>query len=258
MIAKWKARVDLEWLKERQQYLTASDIKMLIPFTASGKRRSIEDKYLEVWTAKQEILDEDDCISYGAAARGHWLERYAIEEYNNFAERDNFVYQARMYHWDNVIITDRSGQLGYSPDALSIPSWTTAARTITNTNITELSEIKCYGTSKHYRIAQTPRIILEERWQIATAMTVSPSLECGNLILYNPKANNKLFVKKYLRRDLMYEIEIIRSIVSDYYIKTAEFKTSFDRASYPAIKNEEELKEIYEAEILSIINPQGG
>ena len=75
----WKHKCSLDWLRERQRYLTATDVKSLIPVTKTGRPRKITDmERLKVRASKMVTLTEEDCWSYGAAARGHLLEPYAI------------------------------------------------------------------------------------------------------------------------------------------------------------------------------------
>ena len=79
----WEHKCSLEWLLERQKYLTASDIKSLVPVTRTGRPRKVDDEaYFRVLASKLTKLTSEDCWSFGAAARGHILEPYAIDALN--------------------------------------------------------------------------------------------------------------------------------------------------------------------------------
>lgn len=210
---EWKHKTSLEWLKNRQQYLTASDIKTLIPFTSSGRKRKVTElDYLKVYAKKLTRLTDKDCWSYGAAARGHLLEPYAIASYNNTSKN-----LPPLYHWDDISISHDSHGLAYSPDALDI-----TPEQMKKVLPQVLGEVKSYNAERHLITAMTPKEKLEERWQIATAMAVSSTIKKAYLILYNPDINvrfSQLYIIEFTREDLANEIEII----SDIETKWLEF-----------------------------------
>lgn len=203
---EWKHKCSLAWMKERQKFLTASDVKALLPYTATGRAKKItEEDYLKVYAKKAVQLTEADCISRGAAARGHILEPFAIEEYN--ANRKSSM--PGLVHWDDIVIAKGPQyHLAYSPDALDVrinegkkPMW--------------LGEVKCYSPERHLSVARMDKMKCEERWQVATAMAVSPTIRTASLILFNPdmKAkSNRLFVKSWVRCELEDEIEAIEDV----------------------------------------------
>lgn len=203
---EWKHKCSLAWMQERQNFLTASDVKALLPFTATGRPKRITDEdYLKVYAKKAVQLTEADCISRGAAARGHILEPFAIEEYN--ANREGSM--PELVHWDDIVIAKGPrNHLAYSPDALDV-------RVAGGQKPTLLGEVKCYSPERHLSVAKMDKMKCEERWQVATAMAVSPTIRAARLILFNPDMkfkSTRLFVKTWDRYELMDEIEKIEEV----------------------------------------------
>lgn len=209
---EWKHNVSLDWMLARQQYLTASEVKQLIPFTATGKPRKITmETYMKIYAKKLAKLDQDDCVSSGAAARGHLLEPYAIESFNKLVGAD-------LKHWDDVLVTTPYHVLAYSPDSLDVdcPKDTVEASDVMPT---VMGEVKSYGADKHLECAMKMKGELEERWQIAAAMCVSPSIEKAYLILYNPDVDNseaQLLAHEYSRVDLAEEMKVILEVEQNW------------------------------------------
>lgn len=205
---EWKHRCSLDWLRKRQDYLTASDIKSLLPVTKAGRSRKVtEADYLKVKAAKLKELTEEDCWSYGAAARGHILEPYAIDEFNRtFADSRTF------YHWDDVIVDDGNGKNGiaFSPDGMDVPMGSDPRMA------TGIVEVKSYSPERHLVTAYTPKDQIEERWQIAHAMAVLSNIEDAWLLLYNPSMKAKLYGIHYKRKDLRQEIDTVFKVALDW------------------------------------------
>lgn len=209
----WKHTCDLAWLAKRQQYLTASDVRKLIPLTPTGRKKVIKDSdYISVMSSKMVLLDADDCVSYGAAARGHLLEPYAIEECNRIlAEHKCNIH---LYHWDDEIVTDGKRKLAFSPDAMSVPMHDIDPATASDLVI---AEVKCYNPERHLQTAYMDKSEMEERWQIATAMAVLSNIRDAYLVLFNPKMKvRKTFVIHFSREDLKEEIEMILQVEKDW------------------------------------------
>lgn len=202
----WKHRTSMQWLQRRRGRLTASAIHSLVPYTATGRPKKITDADLmKVYAKMQAIPTEDDCISSGAAARGHIMEPYAIESFNQ-----SITWAEKLFHWDDVCIYGDPSQhplLAWSPDALSVPE---------NSHDLPLSmgEVKSYAADKHLLKAMSDPMALEERWQIATAMAVSPSIDIAYLILFNPDmpASMQLYYHRYTRLELKEEIKTVCEI----------------------------------------------
>lgn len=204
----WKHTVSKDWMMARTQYLTASSIKNILPVTETGRKRSkdqIEANMMKVFAHMQTIyISDDDCVSTGAAARGHMLEPIAIEEAN-----------LGLYHWDDIIIT--KGLLGWSPDAMSIPQAGDAllVRGLYNIDIlgapcpADIGEVKSYGIEKHVTAIYTDKLKCPERWQLAVGMALLRQCQYAHLIFFNPDAQVRIAVKTYSREDLESEIEMV-------------------------------------------------
>lgn len=237
---EWKHKCSLAWMQERQKFLTASDVKALLPYTATGRAKKItEEDYLKVYAKKAVQLTEADCISRGAAARGHILEPFAIEEYN--ANRKS--YMPELIHWDDIVIGGALDHLAYSPDALDV-SITSEEKP------TSLGEVKCYSPERHLLVAKMDKMKCEERWQVATAMAVSPTIRTARLILFNPdmkSKSNRLFVKTWDRYELMDEIEKIEKVERNWidFINTGGFLALNDIKPM-SVRNAEEIERIIE------------
>jgi hypothetical protein len=212
---EWVHKCSLSWLKRRQSCLTASDVKQLVPYTATGRPRKITNEtYLRVMAHKMVDLTEEDCISYGAAARGHLLEPLAVDALNTVEHHETY------YHWDDKIII--RGELGFSPDAMTIEQTDDIAKIMTEPKL-GIAEIKCYSDEKHLVTAYTDKKSLEERWQIATAMTVLTNIDHAKLVLFNPRMKfRKLFIIDYDRSELQDEIDVVNKIAADWH----DFKIS--------------------------------
>lgn len=216
-MTKWFHKCDPAWLKARQMYLTATDVKELLPFTKTGRKRTITDEnYLKVFAGKMVNLTENDCISIGAAARGHILEPYAIDRYNEVDIGSN----TWLYHWDDIIVTRFNPypySLAFSPDAMSYDSSRYFGKTVIAIDgVKVIGEVKSYSPERHTIAGHTPKEDLEERWQIATAMAVCKSIEEAYLLFYNPSMQNQLYIVDYSRIDLENEIEAVLEVEKNW------------------------------------------
>ena len=209
---EWTHKCDLDWLKERQQFITASDIKKLLPVTATGRKRDVSDlDRLKVMSSKMVTLTEDDCWSYGAAARGHLLEPYAVDSLNKMLEKKGET--ERFYWWDDKLVTLPDRKLAFSPDAMNVP--------MTDDDVIEyvsaIAEIKSYSAEKHLTLAYMPKDRIEERWQIASAMALLDNIDHAYLVLFNPKMKRrKTFVIRFDRDELSEEIKVIREVEEEW------------------------------------------
>lgn len=247
---EWKHKCDLAWLWERQKYLTASDIKGLVPLTKTGRPRKITDiDRLKLLAKKQVELTEEDCWSYGAAARGHLLEPYAIDALNDWFI-DRGATRQMFFHWDDELISLPCRELAFSPDALDIPQLHKDGAVPTM-----MAEVKCYSPDRHIATAYTKRDEIEERWQIATAMALLDTIETAYLVLFNPSMRkNRLFVIQYDRKFLEDEITTVLNVELDWMM----FKMSTPLLPYATERGEEGLDEadiIDELERAQRMNP---
>ena len=231
-MTKWKHKTDLGWMMARQECLTATDIKDLLPVTKTGRKRTVtDDAYIGVLAHKLCVLTEDDCMSYGLAARGHILEPYAVDLYNTLAMGK----EDKLHHWDDATIVRKpfiKYSLGFSPDALDIPQPPNVGGYLLSIdNVKHIGEVKSYSSSKHLVCANTPKDDLEERWQVATAMAVCPSIEQADLLFYNPSMpKDMMYVVEYSRSDLVDEIDTVLE-VEDNWLTFLDNYTALPTAS---------------------------
>lgn len=207
----WRHEVNRDWMNARSFYLNASSIKKLAPTTATGRKRNITDEdYLAIYAERLKDHQPDDCTSTGVAARGHILEPYAIDAYNTMKTKD----EPLLYHWDDIVLHNNT--CGFSPDALDIPQRSKISKEAETmySKPTVLGEVKCYDASKHILTANTPIDKLEERWQIAMAMHVCPTIEQAKLILFNPSMMHsyRLIIRTINKDDLKDELDAIAEI----------------------------------------------
>lgn len=212
---EWKHKCSLDWLRERQIYLTASDIHSLVPLTKTGRPRKITDvDRMKILASKNVTLTEDDCWSYGAAARGHIMEPYAIDALNQTLK--SYHTGEQFYHWDDKLISLPDRSIAFSPDAMDITQEDHAK----GENPHAIAEVKCYSIDRHISTALSKKNEIEERWQIATAMSLLDTIDHAYLTLFNPSLNNsmKLVVIRFDRSELEDEITMIHKIELDWVL----------------------------------------
>lgn len=218
----WRHSCSEEWLKARRPYLTASDIKRLLPNYRKIKEGKLKPEealqFVSVYGGKRETdLDE---MSFGAMARGHYMEPFAVEEFNEIRSQG-------FYHWDDKIIVDNETMLGFSPDALDIPQLP-GTRMVSegglirhrggvSTGPSMVLEIKSYEGPAHF---QRKMVVeddepLDERWQIACAMAVCGSVCEATVMFYAPQCRDMFFVD-YDRANLESEIQVCLEISEMY------------------------------------------
>lgn len=219
---KWLHSVDGDWLDARRKYLSSSDIVRMLPTTMTGRPRSassIEEAIRKVWSDKQARITQDDIMSTGVMARGHILEPYAIDAFNK-----SKVSIRRLHHWDDTLVY-RNG-LACSPDALDVkqPHECSIELDGDKTKVKMVGEVKCYNPASHYECGLiTPVTQLAERWQIAAAMYVMPSIDMGWLIFFNPNVTHPLFSRFIMRVDLADELEAIDDLLTVYSAFVTDF-----------------------------------
>lgn len=219
---EWVHSVDPEWLKARKEVITATELVSM----RTGKTKWTKDQksgkevipsFAGLW-AKKHCTVPDSPYSTGAAARGHILEPFAIQEYNDFTGSD-------FKHWDDCIIVN--GMVGFSPDAMDIeqPAWSGVRLEVVKGKLAngdksiqspkEILEIKSYGAENHVKNMVLPKDRLSEKWQIAVAMLVLPKLEKGTLVQYCPQISEfGMFTRTWTRDELEDEIEELEEILS--------------------------------------------
>ncbi len=213
MARRWHHEVSAEWLKARQQVLTATDVASLLPEYKRYLKAGSPDKptpgFSALWCKKHSdvYLDTE---SVGAAARGHVMEPYAVDAWNKQAS-------PKFYHWDDCIIIDSTGKLGFSPDALTVEQ--DNANKITFKNKCEAMEIKCYEPAQHMKAIMKPKLEHDELMQLAMSFVVLPKLEIARLTWYCPGAPIAMFSQQYDSDDLHDQIRWIMEIAEVYYDK---------------------------------------
>lgn len=253
-MTKWFHKCDLGWLMARQDCLTATDVKDLLPITKTGRKRTVtDDAYIGVLAKKLQVLTDEDCESTGAAARGHVLEPYAIKMYNeSILDPTNWL-----FHWDDIVITRRPFKrfsLGFSPDALDAEPPKDRGMFCFDNRFKRVGEVKSYYSTKHLVCANTPADQLEERWQIAVAMAVQTTIEEGRLLFYNPSMpKDMLYVVEYDRADLADEIDMVLD-VEDKWLTFVENYVPLNEVYVGGLLEQEIIAKIMKEEEL---NPEG-
>lgn len=210
---KWCHAVNPEWLDARKQYLNASEIAKLLPTTPTGlPRRNLDEVTRKIWAEKQCFSSDDDIMSSGVMARGHILEPYALREFN----LAGLYSGSHLHHWDDTLIFSKDG-VSCSPDALDMMQPENCPVELQEVEAYTVGEVKCYNGAAHYEAgAFTPKMLLMERWQMATAFYTMPTLATGLLIFFNPSALHPLFFHTYSRAELATELATIAQIKLDY------------------------------------------
>lgn len=202
MPVPWTHEVDARWLAARRKYLTASEVVKLLPQYRKAKGQGVVPlAFLQLAASKLSQVPDSTQSPSQAAARGHFMESYALDEFNRQTPTRN------LFHWDDTIIT--SGTMGYSPDALNIRSFSVPelnADSLTP-KPTVIGEVKSYQPDQHVKRFYTEKLKLDERWQVAMAMAVSETIELGYLIFYCPPLDN-LFYRTFTDKELEDEIDV--------------------------------------------------
>ena len=219
----WQHSVSADWMKARRSVLTASEIASCV---SQLKRRTkaqqagevIFPAFASLWLEKQSN-SEPDLSSFKAAARGHVAEPYAVSDFNRATE-------LHMFHWDDVII--KANNIGWSPDATNVSQDYPGAELLSVTEKsgtrlispdgrfsimgpTEMLEVKSYEPKAHMKRMLTDKMKLDERWQVAVAMWVVPSLQRGYLEFYSLETEYT-FAHKYEREELEEELRLITEV----------------------------------------------
>lgn len=202
---EWRHEVSPDWLRARKDCLTATDVVRMIPEVKKARKLfSITGTNTLTYVLNQ-MSDADivkkidpcsfpvtigvlaekmsnsnimDTTSWGAAARGHILEK-------DFFSRCPESWK----HWDNVVVlkeVDEGLNLGFSPDGFYnikqediVPSSEykiekeslTAYALEHGTKITPI-EIKSYEPKNYLKAIHTPKEDMPEKYQLAMAGTV--------------------------------------------------------------------------------------
>ena len=194
-------------------------------------------EFVALWFEKNSDI-ELDTTSYNSAARGHFMEPYAVEEYNRLTNKN-------MLHWDDMLIHD--GLIGFSPDAMPVGIYKGVIDTDVGREqmispnrpsyqasvfkgVEEIVEIKCYEPKHHIKTILTKPMDRIERFQIATAMYVMPWLKSVDLFLYCPSTMKPMHLTKYKRDELKEELAIIDEICEMWVDNAHQLRLLFNNS----------------------------
>lgn len=256
----WRHEASPRWMEARRDVITATEVASCVSAynRATNKQKAgqaLLPAFASLWARKQSS-EQPETWSKGPAARGHILEPYAIADWNASQPR-------QFYHWDDCII--KSGGLGWSPDGLSVPQETYEpvvkehngrlcdGKIIFNSELPEyFIEVKSYGPDRIMKSRLTMPEKHEERWQMACAFVVLPSLKEGTILFYSIDTDLS-FYHTYARDDLADEIKVVSDIVDLWDINVAKLKKS-DVRFKRTVTEEQVYKEYLESndDVLSI------
>ena len=223
----WKHDVSEAWLQARRDVLTATEISKLVPELkrAAKKPGEISPGFAAIWAEKHTDAALDTS-SIGPAARGHIMEPWVVDAYN-----EQVMAGERFNHWDDCIIMN--DLVGFSPDAMDVLQMTDAPKLkVTSSGEfmqgggkgfhapKRIMEIKCYEPANHMKACITPKMEHKELMQIAVAFHVLPKLQEAKLCFCCPGAPIPMFIEEYTRDDLKEQLELIKQVVKKY-VETA-------------------------------------
>lgn len=208
---QWYHLVDEDWLKARHSVVTATELRDLRSAYKKATKAelagtAINQTVAGLWAEKRS--KKVDPGSSGAAARGHIMEPWAIEEFNERLGTE-FV------HYDDFLI--RNGGMGFSPDAMDVPCENKGVLCDVGELVNKpraILEIKSYQEKNHVKAILTQPKFLPERYQLAGAMLVCPTIEAAYICFYNPNCEIGFGWKRYTREDLEAEIDELRELYS--------------------------------------------
>lgn len=253
MTGRWYHEVSAEWLKARQTVLTATEVAGLLPeykrYLKAGSPDVPTPGFSALWCQKHSDMMLDTTSPSSAAARGHVLEPYAIEEWNRQA-------QPTFHHWDDCVICNKI--FGFSPDGMVVPQLTGDARfevtsdgkfIVASSQMhydapSEIIEVKSYEPAAHMKAIVEDRMEHKELMQLAMAFVVLPELKIARLLWFCPNAPISMFTEKYTRDDLHDQIRWIMEI-AEVYVKADKYWTQFIQDNEPSLKAEITEEQIY-------------
>ena len=252
---RYEHEVSRDWLMARQGYLTASDVcKMMtdVRQRAAGKTDLSHCRSFAKVLGSKRNRFPDTASPSSAAARGHFMEPYAVEEWEA-ARKEGMV------HWDDFLLASDETKLAFSPDALNVPQPMGVMTAVERSGEfydsfsalvkpTSLLEVKCYDDGAHYQrkldaMNGTPP---DERWQVAVAMAVCPCIEHGSVMWYAPQCRD-WFEVAFDREDLDEEIATVLT-VADMWRAFVDLMGAAPR--HETNLSEEHLRNVYLTEMM--------
>jgi len=254
-VKSWHHEVSTKWLQARRDVLTASEIKAMLPEYKRMLKKPEGELSLGFFALCGEKLSNDtpDPESTGAAARGHIMEPYAVDDWNRNHPKNQY------YHWDDLVIK-RNG-VGYSPDGLDIPQlvefgveldWSEKNKCLVQQNDTykpptRAIEVKCYEPKNHMKGLIIPKEDRDERLQIAVALMVLPSLKHVDVLWYCPEAPVPMYKERYKRSELKAEINVITGMVKMFHQHMNQIRSIVGNGMEPHYTTDEIYKEYIDA-----------
>ena len=242
---RWYHEVSEEWMQARKHVLTATDVKNLVPELKRIKKRNDPDAlspgFVALWGEKNSDM-LIDVSSTGAAARGHIMEPYAVDDWNK-QRNDKF------FHWDDCVICN--GYIGFSPDAIDVQQPTGHVKLdwdgeclrdgdMVFPSPSRIMEIKSYEPAHHMKSVIEAKEDHQEKMQIAVAFYSLPCIESAVLLFYCPGAPISMHKVEYTRNDLAEELAIVEEIEKEY-AKTVNAMNNFDKPTLNAFHTEREI-----------------
>lgn len=252
---RYEHEVSLDWLRARQGYLTASDVcRMLadIQRLREGKVKLERCRsFAKTLGSKTNRFPETGSPS-SAAARGHFMEPYAVEEWEA-------VRREGMSHWDDFLLASDDTLLAFSPDALNVRQPMGVVRSVDEggrfaddfgepVSPTALLEVKCYDEGSHFqrKLDAMAGVLPDERWQVAVAMAVCPCIERGTVVWYAPQCGD-WFDETFERDDMEEEIETALEAARLW----RDFLSLMESAPHhDTVRDEEQLRNVYLTELM--------
>lgn len=251
---RYEHEVSIDWLRARQNYLTASDVcKMMTDINKLRQGKITIERcrsFAKVLGSKLNLFPDTQSPS-SAAARGHFMEPYAVEEWES-------VRQEGVTHWDDFLLASDETLLAFSPDALNVPQPMGVIALVDGdgrflnmgglVEPTALLEVKCYEEGAHYqrKLDAMAGVLPDERWQVAVAMAVCPCIECGTVVWYAPQCGD-WFDMGFRREDM--EDEIATALdASVWWKRFLEYMESSPH--HRTERDEAQLRNIYLTEMM--------
>lgn len=240
---RWHHEVSADWMKARKKYLMASDIVALLPAYKRAKKAkwtpgTIVPEFAALYAEKQSDMALKT-ETWDAAARGHFMEPYAVRELCE-------IIQTNLDHWDDILIHTKDGTLGFSPDALD---WRQEyfidemCADDLDGKVEFVAEIKCYEPKKHMKSVLANKFDLPEMYQLAVAFCVMPYVQIGGLFFYCPSAPIPMKYTRVERKDLadhFATIDGIREIWRDTVLRFGAVQNK-----YKPMYTEQQLMKYY-------------
>ena len=244
---EWRYETNMDWFDARRSVLTATEAVSLLPSMRKKAKAGTRPAFVGLLGEKLSLVRQEQ-ITSGAAARGHVLEPYAVEEFG----RHNQGYL--MYHWDNRIVIDPARSIGFSPDSLDVPMSEASpiALTANDVNAKTLLEVKSYGDKHHMQSCFTEHDKHPERYQVAYGMLVLPTIEKGYLMFYNPGNMVGYHIEEYSRDELGKELKQLDDVVNEWAATIALIKQRYAKGFPTTCRTEAQINQMEMSDLFKL------